>query len=426
MGKLCPYCKEEHGENDLCIIYKEELRNNPGLLSQAAEFTSVAGQYHLETSQTLAHIIPGFEGSHQVTGDTQKVKRLLEESYRRSSPNPEALKQYLEKATSKQQVNFSAKTSGVNEEVDWLRKKQGEIPSLWEKSRLYNGNAPGVDGETVNRFTDDPISRTTIKSAQSSRGLHTNAKGIIKSLEKGTLDPHDTVYGVKGIKNTLLKQLDKEIENASRAGNTELAKKFTEAKDNLIIKESNTMSDVKESVNRLKDKITAGNASTAITASHVAKQAAKGAVIGAAIGLTVSSITSYLRYRKGEITREEAFTEIGEDTVKSALSGGALAGLTLFLPAGAIGFIAGMAIGIYINAALTNVLDEIFGKGAYREILIADGHIVRTSRILVEGLQTFKQDRETTRAAMTRIRDKSQYTNELINIFDNNGYNNKS
>jgi len=116
---------------------------------------------------------------------------------------------------------------------------------------------------------------------------------------------------------------------------------------------------------------------------------------------------------------EEAFVEIGEGTVKSTLSGGAMAGITLFLPAGPIGFIAGMAIGIYMNAALTNVLDEIFGKGAYREILIADSYILGTSKSLVDALQTFKQDRESTQATMTRISDESQYTEELFRRFDN-------
>jgi len=289
MVTFCPYCKEKHGENDLCTYLKKELHNDPGLLSQAADFTSVAGQYRLATSQDLAHLIRGFEGSHQVARDIHVFKRVNEEQFRRLGVfnTPEKAKQYLENATPKQLENLSKKLSGAGQEVDWLRKKQGEIQSLWEKSRLFTGNAPGVDSETVNRFTGNTISRTTIKAAQSNSGLNTNVQGTIKSLKNGTLDPCDDVFGVQGIKKVLLNKLNKEIEHALKTGDTELAKRLTEAKDNLIITESNTASGVNESVNRLKDKIANGEASTVITADHVWKQAAKGAVIGAAIGLTV-------------------------------------------------------------------------------------------------------------------------------------------
>jgi hypothetical protein len=430
--KICPYCGKTHDENELCGYLKKDLYDNPFLLSQAADFTSVAGQYRLTTSQDIANAtrkinqIPGtsfreIEGSHQVTRDIQVIKRLKEELFSRSGvfQNPETAKQYLENATPDQLENLYAKLSGAGQEVDWLREQQGKIRSLWTKSRLFNGNAPGVDGETVNRLTGDTISRTTIKAAQGPGGLNTNVQGVIKALKNGTLDPHDTVLGVKGIKDALLKKLDKEIAHALKIGDTELAQKLSEAKKCLIIEELNTPAGVNESVNRLKDKIAGGEASAVITAEHVWKQAAQGAVIGAAIGLTVSSITSYLRYRKGETTREEAFVEIGEGTVKSTLTGGAMAGITLFLPAGPIGFMAGMAIGVYLNAALTNVLDEIFGKGAYREILIADRYIVGTSQCLVDALHEFKSDREFIQETNTRTVNKSRYTEELLRSFDN-------
>jgi hypothetical protein len=431
MKRFCKYCKKTHDENELCEYLKTELCNNPGLLSQAVDFTCIAGQYRLTTSQDIANItqkinqvlgtnLTEIEGSHQVTRDIQVFKRLNEEAYRRLGifQTPETAKRYLENATPKQLENLSAKLSGSGQEVDWLREQQGKL-RLLEKNVLLNGNAPGVDGETVNRLTGDTISRTTIKAAQGSGGLNTNVQGIIKALKNGTLDPHDTVSGVRGIKEALLNKLDKEIEYALKVGDTELAQKLIEAKNNLIIKELNTTSSVQKSVNRLKNKISKGEACTVITANHIWKQAAQGAIIGVAIGLTVSSITSYLRHRKGEITREEAFIEIGEGTVKSTLSGGAMAGITLFLPAGPAGFLAGMAIGVYLNAALTNVLDEIYGKGAYREILMADKYIVGTSKSVVDALQTFKLDRETAQASIARIENKSQYTKELLREFDN-------
>ena len=150
------------------------------------------------------------------------------------------------------------------------------------------------------------------------------------------------------------------------------------------------------------------------------EKVAQGAVIGAAIGLTISAITSYIRYRKGELTREEAFTKIGEDTVKSALIGGDLSGLTLFIPGGGIGIIAGVAIGIYLHATLTNILDEVFGKGFYRELLHANGYIMATSRNLHEGLQQFKTDRQAVSETIDSIKRKSERTEELFKQLDKN------
>ena len=432
MDNICQYCKEKHDENTLCESLKFELRNNPGLLSEAANFVNIAGQHRLVTSKDISNVteklnqvlktnLAAFEGTHQLARDVQVFKRMSEEGFKRLgvANSHEAFKQYLENATPNQLKNLSAKLSGAGQEVDWRRNQHGKIRVLWEKSELLNGNAPGVDGETVNRLTGDVISKTSVKAAQSSGGINTNVQGIIKSIKNGTLDPHDTVSGVKGIKEAIFKKLDKEIRYAIEIGDKDLANKLTEAKNNLIINELNTTDDVNESVKRLKEKISKGEANIVITAENVWKKAAQGAIIGAAIGLTVSSITSYLRYRKGEISIEEAFVEIGEGTVKSTLSGGAMAGITLFIPAGSIGFIAGMAIGIYISAVLTNVLDEIFGKGAYRDILIANKFIVGTSKSLVDALQDFKQDREANIATAERIKIKSQYTEELFKQFDN-------
>ena len=40
-----------------------------------------------------------------------------------------------------------------------------------------------------------------------------------------------------------------------------------------------------------------------------------------------------------------------------------------------MGFIGGMAIGVYVERTCSNVLDEIFGKGGYGAILDASGYV---------------------------------------------------
>jgi hypothetical protein len=91
-----------------------------------------------------------------------------------------------------------------------------------------------------------------------------------------------------------------------------------------------------------------------------------------------------------------------------------MGGITLFLPVGAIGFISSFGIGIYLDATLTNILDEIFGKGFFRELLIAEGNIMVTSYNLKEALEQIKHDFFLTDAIIESIQYKMDYSRKLI------------
>jgi len=261
--------------------------------------------------------------------------------------------------------SLERKLTGASQEVDWLRYKNSQLSLLWEKSNLLNGNAPGVDGETINRFTGKTINRTTVKASinpmdKSSTGI----RDVAEAIEKGYATEKDIVFAPDGTAGAL-----------SEAG----------LKNPAI--EKNSAEQIRASNERLKNKIRSGQATTTPAASQVASQMAQGAVIGAAIELTISSVTSYVRYKTGEITRDEAFREVGESTAKGALVGGALAGITLFLPEGVIGFVGGMAVGIYISAVTRNILDEVFGKGFFEQVLHVSGFIYGTSITLQDAIK---------------------------------------
>jgi len=288
------------------------------------------------------------------------------------------------------------KLTGTSQEVDWLRMKQGEMKNLVQKSELLNGNAAGVDGTTVNRFTGKEISRTTIKATvDDKQGVQNSVKKIQEAVEKGNANQDDIIFGTKGTKNAAEK---------------------IDLKNKVI--EKNTTKDIQNSNERLKTKIQNGKAVTRITGAEVAQKVAQGAVIGAVVGLTLSSLTNYIRYKKGQISIKEAFTEIGEDTAKGALIGGAISGLTLFLPGGPLGFVAGMAIGMYLNAALTNILDEIFGKGAYKKILIASGYVMGNAASLVETIEKLEKDEQKISHTRNKIGRKRKETNKLMNEYE--------
>ena len=139
MVYFCTKCQKTHNENELCPLIKSEIKNNPQLLSEAANFANVAGQYHLVTSQSLdivaqkVNSVVGsnlrFEGAHQFAWDIQVFKRLNEEVFPRCGifKSPEAAKTYLDNAQKNHLVTLKAKIVCAGQEADWLRAKGGRI-----------------------------------------------------------------------------------------------------------------------------------------------------------------------------------------------------------------------------------------------------------------------------------------------------------
>ncbi|SFB19913.1 MULTISPECIES: hypothetical protein [unclassified Bacillus (in: firmicutes)] len=430
MPTYCKRCKDLHTDNEICPFHLNELKQNPQLLSEAANFASIAGQYHLVTSQTLDGVAQGinkltgsnlsFEGTHQYMRDIQVFKQLNLDPYSRSGifADAQSAKNYFDNGTKGQLGMLKNKLNGTGQEIDWLRWKQGKLSSLFEKSRLLGGNAKGVDGETVNRFTGEAISRTTVKAAEGNSGLGRNISDVLEALKKGTLKPNETVAGIDGTNDALHKALTKNIDKAFQNGDLDYANKLKQAQEHLKIQELNNTDGVKQSTKRLTDKISGGQAHTTVTLQEVSKKAAQGAVIGAAVGLTVSAITNYLKYKNGEITEQEAFREVGQDTLKGALVGGAMAAVTIFLPGGAIGFVAGMAIGIYVNKTVTNILDEVFGKGAFAEILHASGYVYGMSVSLEDSLKKIQKDEQVIQSNKRKVVAKANKIEQNFDEFD--------
>ncbi len=414
MRWYCEKCKIFHEDDEMCPRIKKQLKEHPEWLDEAAKFTTVAGEEALVTSQALDQVARGinhlagtklsYEGTQQFARDIQVFKRLSEEPFSRSGAfaSPEAAKSYFEnvmevaKNNPRAMTSFESKLTGYSQEVDWLRGKQGQISSLWEKSDLLSNNAAGVDGVTVNRFTGEQISRTTVKA--SSNPMTKNSTGINdvkEAIEKGTATKDDIIFGPEGTRAA-----------ARDAGLTN------------PVKEKNSVEQIRNSNERLKDKIMKGQATAAPTLEQVGQKAAQGAIVGAAVSLTVSAITNYVRYKNGELTREEAFRDVSEDTLKGAITGGALGAITIFLPGGVVGFVGGMAIGIYVSAVAGNVLDEIYGKGAYGEILNASGYVYGMTYNLAEYYKQIEQNNRRTRANVSATKEIHKTIEDNFDAFE--------
>lgn len=422
MKIYCATCRKMHAENELCPNISVQLKEHPEWLGEAANFTVISGEYELVSSNALDSAAQWvneatgknlhFEGIHQISRDIQVFRRLNEEAYvkRGCFASPAAAKSYLENATSGQLKSLKAKINGSGQEVDWVREQAGKLSSIAQKSELLNKNAPGVDGVVYNRFNGKQITRVTVKATQSQSGLNTNIQQVIKAIKLDRLASDETVYGVEGMRKGLESKLHKEIEYAKKCGDEKLAQKLIEAKNKIKVVESGTPETVMQNKDRVFDKIAAGRADTVVTAQQLTSTAAQGAVIGAAVELTLSSITAYVRYKNKEITKEDAYREIGESTAKGAITGGALAGVTLFLPAGAIGYVAGMAIGVYIRSTTKNILDEVFGKGFYEQVLHASGYIYGTSTALADAVQIITVNQEKVVSNLRKIEKQNKST----------------
>lgn len=404
MVKYCEKCRELHEQNDMCPKYKVLLKEHPEWLGEAVNFTTVAAEHSLITTQALNGVaktinrIAGtnlsYEGTHQTIRDIQVFAKLNSDSFSRSGQfaNAQAAKETLENATDGFKRYLKGRLNGTGQEIDWLRWRQGKLDRILYKYSLPDGNTVGYDGIKINRFTGKTIERVTIKSAQGQSGLSTNAKDVVEAIKKGTLKPNDTVHGIKGMNSTLQKTFESSITEAEKQGNLELVKKLKDAKKGLKVVEKGTTESVQKSTERLTDKIASGKANTVVTSADIMGAARNGAIIGAAVGVTISGITNFIKYKNGEITEDEAFREIGEDTVKGTLTGGLMGGITLFLAGFPLGTVMGVAIGVYINSVCTNILDEVFGKGAYEQILHATGYTAGTARNINEMLKEFAQN----------------------------------
>ncbi|WP_340008406.1 hypothetical protein MHH52_10395 [Paenibacillus sp. FSL K6-0276] len=403
------------------------------MLTEAANFSTVAAQYHLISSQTLDTVAKGinkisgsqlgYEGTQQYMRDVQVFRQLKVDAYCKSGAfeNARNARSYIENASNGQRDTLIKKLNGTGQEVDWLRWKQVQLNSLAEKSKLLGEevtNAAGIDGVTINRFNGQEVCRTSVKAAQSSKGLGTNVSDVLKALKDGTLNPNDTVAGIGGTDEVLKKAIDRNMMKAIQNGDMDFANTLKQAKEQLSVSELNNPERIKQSTQRLQDKMLKGQASAQVTVQEISKKAVQGAVIGAAISLTLSGITNYLKYRNGEITEAEAFQAVGEETLKGALLGSAMAAVTIFLPAGILGFVAGMAVGIYLSKVTTNVLDEIFGKGAYEEILDASGYVYGMTLNLESCLRKLKSDNEKIQSSALKIRVKSAVTERNFDVFD--------
>lgn len=427
MKYYCERCKAFHGENEFCPKYKKQLKEHPEWLKEATDLTIAAGSTALIQTQALDKIaqtvnnVAGthltYEGTTQAVRDIQVFAKLNSDSFSKCGifNNAETAQNVYNTASEGWKRYLRGRLNGTGQEVDWLRYRQNCLDSIINKASLPDGNTVGYDGIVQNRFTGNIVERVTVKAAEGSSGMQTNAKDIIEAIAKGNLEPDEVAFAVKGTAEEFNKQITVQIDKAIQNGNNDLANRLQSAKNNIRFQEHGTTNDIVESTKRLTKKIETGNASPVITGEMVLQKTAQGAVIAAAVSLTVSGVTNFIKYKNGEITADEAFRDVGEDTAKGALVGAAMGGVSLFLGTvgGPIAFVAGQAIAVYINATAGNLLDEVFGKGFYEQVLNAEGYICGTAQNIGELLKDFSANSKRIDVSNRKSKEKLKNISEI-------------
>lgn len=429
--KYCERCKEVHETIELCNDLKKQLKNDPDLISEAMNFTNLAAQYELISSQSLDGVAKSinklantnltFEGSKQCARDIQVFQQLNVDAFSNSGVfnDPKLAQQYIQSGGQSIENNLKRKLTGTAQEVDFLRDRNGSLKRIFEKTKLVGeetSNAPGIDGIVKNRFTGVEKG-VSVKNATGKTGLGTNVRDVLKAIDKNTISPDDIIVGTDGTKQSVEKMLNKNIEKAVRENNTELLEKLKIAKKNMKVQEIGNFETSKKSSERLLNKVKNGQANSKITKNTVTKQMKNGGVVGAVVSFSTSSIFNYLKYKNGEITKEKAFSEIGQETLSGAVIGSAMGGLSLFFPAGVIGFATGIIVGMYVGKTTKNIMDEIFGKGAFEQILHSSGYIYGTTmnlNTLINEIEINEKKIKKNHAIMKNLDNKIDRSSENI------------
>lgn len=343
----CNLCRSDH--SIMSTIGVKHLHHH---LSEKdiSHFMNIATT--IPTYEVARNGIPGiFEGTDAFVREVQ-ISQTLQDKF----PNVEAFKttagfkEWLEdqlQGSNNAAANALSKLQGdAAGEVDFIHEMQGNIRSLFTKidfPRNADGrivsNTPGIDAVEINRITGEVINEFQVKTLRSADSINSTLKDF---LSNDYYKPTTVLVGPQEL-----------IDRAQEMGIPNPTKVMGTLQDNL------------NSAQELSDKVLNEQLALGITAGEVAEKVVGGAAIGAVISVGISSLIAYMQYKNGKITLEEMKRRIAKDGVKGAITGGVLAGLSIFIPAGIIG----LGIGFVVGTSLRRLIDEAYGDGMFGEVL---------------------------------------------------------
>jgi hypothetical protein len=286
-------------------------------------------------------------------------------------------------------------------EVDALRQINGSLRGLIHRAEFITdasghipSNTAGVDLHVINRFTGEVVEKIQVKSNWSSDPA-TLRQTITKFLSGPNYDPSVTLAGPKEL-----------IDQAREMGVPNRLVVVSDVEGNRLSGE------------RLRTMIEEGGKAVdgRITFAGVAERVGKGAIVGAAISATIAALGAYLAYRRGEISGEDAFRQVGLEASRGAIIGGALSGVSVLFPPGVVG----IGIGIVVGAQIRRVIDIAYGKGAYLDLVQSMGAVEASLSATASGVAVVQEATRTTkrtqRATVEAMLSFAETSNETDNM----------
>lgn len=324
----CNKCGQLHDINSAEGIKHLSYNLSREDVQKLVEFTGTAGSYAYITnnSQQYMRDVQVFEVlkdkfSHRGMFDSPEAAQSW--VHERLAVNPDNLDQFLRRLQGDgagevdaiRQLNGGLKS--ILFKTDFVRDTSGNIPS----------NTPGIDLQTVNRFTGKVVDEIQVKSNWS-QDPEVLKQTLSKFVNSDNYSPNVTLAAPQEV--------------------IDIAKEMN-IPNNLVVVGDTAGNRI--SGERLLEKIKSRDTSVegVITLDGVAARVGEGAVIGAAVGLCVSAFGNFMAYRQGRIDGKEAFKNIGVDGSKGAIVGSAMGGLSILFPPGIIGIGIGIAVGMQIR-----------------------------------------------------------------------------
>jgi hypothetical protein len=387
---FCDRCSRMHSlnSNEGKDHFPSLEKGDPALF---LEFVGTAGAWEFIRSG-----VPGLlEGTSQYSHDIQVFERLNEEFFKHqsmfaSADQAQAYAQELDKQSFGDLPQYlKNKFLGAMGEIDHLRLRQDSL-RYWLNS-LTNGNQPMVDG------TSFDLLKMKHQAFQTKASLATdpNQAGQLVRKFSEQVDAHPVVdvHGKEFVSKEIVLGANKEVLESPAA-------------HNLVnpTEQVGTEAAHRETADRLFEKMQSGHANSSLFVTDTLTKIGQGALIGAALSISVSSFMAYRRYKRGEISADEALFFVGKQSVKGAVVGGSLSGLSLIIPGGVIG----LGVGILVGISLRSVLDVAFGDGSYRNLVNSQQCVaISVQQAAVAGMilaNVSAKDQETLRHARTLLR----------------------
>ena len=364
--KLNYFCQRCHDFHD--VMSGIGIKHLPHNLSKRDVANFINAATTIPTYEVVTGGIPGvFEGTDAFVREIMIAQTLQEkfpnmDAYKSAEGLRDWLAERLQMSNSAGANALSRIQGDAAGEVDFIREMQGNIRSLFtrtdfprnEDGRIVSNN-PGVDAVEINRFTGDIINEYQIKTLRSADSIDQTLEDF---LNNDSYKPTTVLVGPQEL-----------IDRAHELGISNPTKVMGTLQDNL------------QSAQELSNKILNGQLAVGMTPGAVAGEMIGGAGIGAAISVTVSSLVTYLQYKSGNITFDEMKSKLAKDGVKGAITGGALAGLSLFIPGGLIG----AGIGYTVGITLRRLLDEAYGDGTFGEVMNLTGAVHANVQMAANG-----------------------------------------